>query len=193
VQLPTPSFPPAAIAAASHISTQAELNSASPLIREVVQTPAYATVTATSSLEAASTAVPKADKVVGVVAAASFPIIGPPGCYWVSAAENLYNSVGFRLMSVGVEDHNWCFVQNLYGYWVIYSTPWSSFYQSSAWGYVNCGLQNQYQGWQVTNQEWIAGVVGNFGLANCVYVEFHPSVWLDIYGNGVYFNGGSNS
>jgi hypothetical protein len=73
--------------------------------------------------------------------------VWPPGCYWAKSTDSGHNFLGWTLWTNNVQINNWCWVYNLYGYWVIYSEPWWAWWTTEHWGWVNCGLEGQLAGW----------------------------------------------
>jgi hypothetical protein len=85
-----------------------------------------------------------------------------------------------------VQINSWCFARNLYGYWVIWTTPGWGWWVNTHWGWNFCGLYAAWAGWYSPWWEWGAGISANFGPGVCYpYLEASLVPQEYVYGNGL--------
>lgn len=180
---PAPNASAAVRDAASKIETEAELAAAGPAVRAYVQAVTKETVTVTKV--AAGTRSPTASGAVSPNVS-----VGSPGCYYVDSYYNFTNVFGWTLASTTLHIDNWCWVYNLYGYWVIYSQPNGYFEVSTHWGYAYCGNDSWHSDWVFGGWEYADGGTTYFYPGVCSYpgIEPHMNLQMQVYGDGTYYS-----
>jgi hypothetical protein len=153
-------------AEAATINTPAQLAAAPAAVRRYFLAPARIVSTASRTATAAA---------------------APGGCASLTVTENVYNAFHFIVVEAQTHISNWCWVRNLYGYWVIYTTPYGYFTENTHWGQAYCGTSDAFRGWVSMYWEYDAQAKQYFFPGYCVY----PGVELVVYTAGqVYGNGG---
>ena len=141
---------------AASITTQAQYDAASKKAQKLFSLP----TSTTSSVKVKSIAPPPPPAVTPNVGTS---YVWPPACYWAKDTVATHNFLGWTLTTVNVQVNNWCWVYNLYGYWVIYSEPWWAWWVTTHWGWGTCGIVGQLAGWNDPPFQWGAAATFQFG------------------------------
>jgi hypothetical protein len=175
---------------AARITTQAQYDAASPAAQQLFSTPVKMKEKVKSTPVAPP---PKPASTSGVGTGYDWP----PSCWWVKMTDSSVNFLGWALWTNNVQVNNWCWVYNLYGYWVIYSQPWHAYWVTSHWGWASCGMEGYLEGFNDppfqwgTAETWEFGRIVGLGSVDCIPDPFRQlnvtqetGVW--VYGYGRY-------
>jgi hypothetical protein len=200
---PAPAISPEGLAIAATVKTEAQLRAAPPEVQKylsspvkqthentitMVSTPTRADIDHANAITTASSRRAQAGaQVHNAILATSISGQAPsPGCYSWSDFYATYNAFGGLLQEWGPHFDNWCWVFNLYGYWVIYSNPTAYPYETAGWGWGSCGTQNWYAQWTYQPFQWGAGAQFQFSYGPGCAFTTAKYAWGRINGNGSY-------
>jgi hypothetical protein len=156
------------------VRTLAELQAASPAVRQLIQTPVGGSFTRTPSVGP-----PEATPDVGNTGWSALPY---PGCWSWNVYYSAKNALGWTLFTIGFNNVNdcWTGTKLLYGVGAVR-------YFNVHWGWGYCGVTNEFNGWVSQNWGWQNSGVFEMTLGPSCAVEGGWGITDQSWGNG-HFN-----